>query len=130
MFTYSPVRPTIPVVDYERAKRFYRDVLGLKVHYEDNAPGAVLQAGEATVLYIYQRAPTKADHTVAEFSVQDVRDAVNELRSLGVHVEDYDLPGLRTIDGVYTMSGPDGESHAAWFKDTEGNILAVTDGAW
>ncbi len=119
----ATVHPTLPVVDLERAKKFYEGTLGLKVILEDPSPGALLQAEEGTTLYIYQRAATKADHTAASFTVKDVEATVKGLKAKGVVFEDVDVPGLKTVDGVFTM----GDIKGAWFKDTEGNILAVTN---
>ncbi|MFC1871638.1 VOC family protein, partial [Chloroflexota bacterium] len=114
----------LPVVDIKRATGFYQDKLGLKVVREDPGPGALFQAGNGTHIYLYQREPTKADHTVASFSVTDVETEVRELKEKGVKFEDLDIPsmGLKTVQGIATMGG----MKAAWFKDTEGNILGVT----
>ena len=123
MLTNAKVHPTLPVVDLVRAKRFYEGTLGLKVIQEDPSPGAILKAGEGTQLYIYQRAATKADHTAASFEVQDVEATVKELKTKGVIFENIDTPDFKTVDGIATM----GEKKVAWFKDTEGNTLAVTN---
>jgi len=123
MLINAPVHPTLPVVDLNRAKKFYQEKLGLKVIMEDPSPGAVLQAGDGTFLYIFQRGATKADHTAASFTVKDVEATVKELKAKGVVFEDIDTPGFKTVDGIATM----GELKGAWFKDTEGNILAVTN---
>jgi len=123
MLTNAPVHPTLPVVDLERAKKFYEEKLGLKVIRTDPSPGAILQAGEGTNIYLYQRAATKADHTTASFIVTDVEATVKELKAKGVVFEEIDQPGFKTVDGIATMDGLKG----AWFKDTEGNILAVTN---
>jgi catechol 2,3-dioxygenase-like lactoylglutathione lyase family enzyme len=123
MLTNSPVYPTLPVVDLERAKNFYEEILGFKVIRTDPSPGAILQAGDGTSFYLYQRAATKADHTVASFTVSDVGATVNELKARGVVFEEVNAPGVKTIDGVATM----GELKAAWFKDTEGNLLSVAN---
>ena len=123
MLTNAPVHPTLPVVELNRAKKFYEEKLGLKVVREDPSPGAILQAGDDTFLYIFQREATKADHTAASFTVEDVEAAVKELKAKGVVFEDIDTPGFKTVDGIATM----GELKGAWFKDTEGNILAVTN---
>lgn len=125
MLTNVPVRSTLPVVDLNRAKKFYEEKLGLKVVGEDPSPGAVLQAGGGTQLYIYQRAATKADHTAASFSVKDVEAEVKELMAKGVVFEEVSIPsmGVKTVDGVATF----GELKAAWFKDTEGNILGISN---
>lgn len=123
MLNNASVHPTLPVVDLQRAKKFYVEKLGLKVVKEDPSPGAIVQAGGGTHLYLYQKAATKADHTAASFTVKDVEGTVKALRGKGVVFEEYNLPGLKTVNGVATMDGVKG----AWFKDTEGNILAVTN---
>ena len=125
MLINAPVHATLPVVDLERARKFYEGKLGLKVIRTDPSPGAVLQAGEGTTLYIYQRAATKADHTAASFTVKDVEAEVKELKAKGVVFEEIEIPsmGIKTVDGIATM----GDMKGAWFKDTEGNILAVSN---
>ena len=125
MLINAPVHATLPVVDLERARKFYEGKLGLKVIRTDPSPGAVLQAGEGTTLYIYQRAATKADHTAASFTVKDVEAEVKELKAKGVVFEEIEIPsmGIKTVDGIATK----GELKAAWFKDTEGNILGVSN---
>ena len=92
---------------------------------EDPASGVLFQAGKGTYLYIYERAATKAEHTVASFYVDDVETMVKELQAKGVIFEYIELPslGVTTVDGVATM----GEMKAAWFKDTEGNILGISN---
>lgn len=124
MLTNATVHPTLPVVDLGRAQKFYEDKLGLKVIQTDPSPGALLQAGGGTGIYIYQRAATKADHTAAAFKVQDVEATVKELKAKGVVFEEVEIPGMgKTVDGVATF----GDMKAAWFKDTEGNMLAITN---
>lgn len=125
MLSDVALHPTIPAVDIERARKFYEGKLGLRVVKTDPSPGITLEAGEGTILYIYQREVTKADHTVVSFTVEDVEDQVSELKDKGVVFEDVELPdmGIKTVDGIATM----GDMKGAWFKDTEGNILAVTN---
>jgi predicted enzyme related to lactoylglutathione lyase len=126
MLTNRAVTPTIPVVDLGRARSFYERTLGLKVSREDGSMGLMLDAGDCTKLYLYKRAATRADHTVASFEVDDIEAEVKELRRKGVVFEEYDIPemGLKTVNGIAAMNG----EKAAWFKDTEGNILAL--GQW
>jgi predicted enzyme related to lactoylglutathione lyase len=123
MLSNAPIHPTLPAVDLGRAKKFYVETLGLKVVREDPSPGAILQAGEGTTVYIYQRGATKADHTVASFTVDDVAAAVDGLKAKGVVFEEYDIPemGLKTINGIASM----GDMKIAFFKDSEGNILGL-----
>ena len=117
----APIHPTLPAVDLERALKFYEGTLGVKVLQKDPSPGAMVEAGEGTTFYIYQRAATKADHTVASFTVEDVEATVKELRGKGVEFLDLDQPGIKTVDGIASFDGV----RVAWFKDTEGNILAL-----
>lgn len=123
MLTNAMVAPNLPAVDIKRARKFYTEKLGLQVVKEDPSPGIMLKAGEGTMLYVYQRAATKADHTAASFKVDNVEAEVKELKAKGIKFEEYDLPrmGIKTVNGIATM----GDMKSAWFKDTEGNILAV-----
>jgi catechol 2,3-dioxygenase-like lactoylglutathione lyase family enzyme len=123
MLTNAMVAPNLPAVDIKRARKFYTEKLGLQVVKEDASPGIMLKAGEGTMLYVYQRAATKADHTAASFKVDNVEAEVKELIAKGIKFEEYDLPkmGIKTVNGVATM----GDMKSAWFKDTEGNILAI-----
>ena len=67
--------------------------------------------------------PTAGDaqHTLASWEVSDVRAAVDQLRSRGVRFEDYDLPQVKTEDGIATA----GDYQKAWFRDPDGNILRI-----
>lgn len=126
MLTTSPIRPTIPVVDLNRAKRFYETMLGLKPVSNDNnndaASGmAIFECGNSTLIELYQRGPSKADHTVATFEVSNIEEEVNTLRGKGVNFEEYDMPEIKTQNGIATQ----GSVKAAWFKDSEGNILCI-----
>ena len=122
MLSKAMVAPTLPAVDLKRARKFYEEKLGLKVVMEDPSPGIMLQCGQGTMLYVYQRSATKADHTVASFKVDDIETEARELKARGVKFEDIDLPNLKTVNGIATM----GNIKGAWFKDPEGNILAIT----
>jgi len=120
MLSQYPLSATAPTTDVDRARKFYVEKLGLKEKFADEA-GVLFEAGEDTCIYLYKRGPTKADHTIATFSVKDVEGEVSELRSRGVAFEDYDMPGLKTENGIATW----GEDKAAWFKDPDGNILGL-----
>ena len=111
---------TIPAKDLDGTRRFYEDVLGAQVLMED--PGGILyRSGDSTFsLYPTEYAGTAA-HTLGSFAVADVEKAVADLRAKGVTFEEYDLPGMKTVDGIAELVGFKG----AWFKDPEGNILAV-----
>jgi catechol 2,3-dioxygenase-like lactoylglutathione lyase family enzyme len=123
MLTNSPVRPTIPVVDMDRAREFYQTKLGLKpVPTSSTTLGiAIFECGNGTSMELYQRGPSKADHTIATFEVFEIEGVVNSLREKGVIFDEYDLPGIKTQNGIATQ----GSFKAAWFKDSEGNILCL-----
>lgn len=116
----APIAVTLPVVDMDRAKKFYETKLGL-TPYEETTGGMMYEAGKGQRILLYQREPTKADHTVMGFEVDDVEKEVKELRDKGVVFEEYDLPNLKTVNYIATV----GKWKAAWFKDTEGNILSI-----
>jgi catechol 2,3-dioxygenase-like lactoylglutathione lyase family enzyme len=125
MLNQFPIHPTISVTDLEKAKSFYGETLGLKSKGEIADGHIQYEAGNGTVLLVFKRKnPPKAENTVASFWVDDVESVVKELRERGVKFEELDSPELKTVDGVATM----GEVKAAWFKDPEGNILAVSSG--
>ncbi|HEX5976109.1 MAG TPA: VOC family protein [Nitrososphaeraceae archaeon] len=124
MLTNSPIRPTIPVVDLNRAKRFYETTLGLKPvpKNNDTTSGIVIfECGNSTLIELYQRGPSKGDHTVATFEVSNIEEEVNMLRGKGVNFEEYNMPEIKTQNGIATQ----GSVKAAWFKDSEGNILCI-----
>ncbi len=118
----SKIVPTLPAVDIKRAERFYSNSLNCKVTSEDPGPGASLECPGGQI-YLYQRAPTKADHTVVSFETDDLDNDVKDLRDKGIRFEDYDIPemNLKTVNGIAEM----GDMRTAWFKDSEGNILAI-----
>lgn len=121
MLSQARVTTILPVVDAERARDFYGRVLGL----EDLGPSGdgkfqfALSSG--TLALLQKPEPTKAEHTAISFEVADATEAVRMLSERGVVFEEYDLPGLKTVDKVCIL----GSEKAAWFKDTEGNILCV-----
>jgi catechol 2,3-dioxygenase-like lactoylglutathione lyase family enzyme len=112
----------LPVLDLERARRFYAEVLGLP-EVGRTGDGKILFGGSGGgLLALLPRAePTRAEHTAVSFEVPDAAAAVHALRERGVVFEEYDLPGLRTTDSLCVL----GSERAAWFKDPEGNLLCV-----
>jgi predicted enzyme related to lactoylglutathione lyase len=122
MLSQMPVSAVLPAQDIKRAVKFYQDKLGLKV--KDTGPNGEtsLEAGRGTTILLYERPAVKVEHTQAGFWVKDLEAEMKELRGKGVVFEEYDFPGLKTVNGVAT----EGEVKSAWLKDTEGNILALT----
>ncbi len=124
MLTNASVYPTIPVTDMNRAKDFYTNTLGLKLDDKSEPAGVVFKAGN-TKLYIYQRGPSRADHTLASFDVDNLEQTINELSQKGIVFEQYDIPemGLKTDEKGIAVQG---SVKGAWFKDPDGNILAIS----
>lgn len=120
--TDSWVMPVLAVDDLERATSFYRDKLGLSVRsLPDDPETAVVEVGHGYLL-LYKSGFRRGETTAASFMVTDVERTVDELRGRGVTFEEYDQPGLKTERGIATS----GDMKTAWFKDSEGNIIAVS----
>ena len=114
--------PTIPARDLARARAWYADKLGLTTGQEE--PEALLYRSGEDRLFLLFSSPGAgtAQHQLAAWVVEDLEAEVAELRGRGVEFEEYDQPGLRTVDGIAVT--PVGK--AAWFKDSEGNMLTLT----
>ena len=112
---------TLAVSDLERAKTWYAEKLGLTPASED--PGGVRyeSGGSAFTLFPTPYAGT-AKNTVMEWTVDDVEKEVTELKGRGVSFDTFEMEGIEWSGDIATM----GDSKAAWFKDSEGNILAIT----
>jgi catechol 2,3-dioxygenase-like lactoylglutathione lyase family enzyme len=129
MLQGSDVSARIPALDLERAKRFYADILGLTPS-EERPGGARYRCGSGWFSLFSSSGAASGDHTQLAWEVQDIETAVRELRSRGVVFEEYDLPGLKTVNGIaevagnYPSTGGLGE-RGAWFRDSEGNLLAI-----
>jgi predicted enzyme related to lactoylglutathione lyase len=122
MLSKAPIIPYIPVSDVPRARKFYEQTLGLKMK-EENPEGVFYECGKGSVVFMYRSAGAGSSKaSVVFWDVADLDAEVAELRSKGVKLEDYDMPGVKTVNGIATSSG----NKAAWFKDPDGNILAMS----
>jgi len=121
---HAPVSAMLAEDDIEAARRFWRETIGvIEVGYDDRAKVATYRVGQGTLFGIYQHAGgSKADHTQLVFEVEDVDGTVQDLRQRGITFEDYDMPGLKTQNGIADWG--DGNK-GAWFKDPGGNIINV-----
>jgi catechol 2,3-dioxygenase-like lactoylglutathione lyase family enzyme len=123
MLNEHPVHATIPCADFERAKAWYREKLGMTPTEEDLG-GAYYQCGDGTSFGLF---PTPyagtAKNTQMEWSVPDIAATVAELRGNGVSFERFDMPDVEW-DGDIAVMGP---FKAAWMKDSEGNTLGITE---
>jgi catechol 2,3-dioxygenase-like lactoylglutathione lyase family enzyme len=122
MLQNSPMYAYLPAKDVARARRFYEEKLGFRAR-EEIAGGVVYEFAGGTSCFLYPT-PNAGTNTASQafWQVRDVAAEVAELRNKGVQFEEYDLPGMK--DGIMR----DGDNVAAWFKDTEGNILAIIQG--
>lgn len=126
MLDQMPLFANVPAKDFERAKRWYQEKLGLTPAVDMGPGGAVYAPGGVTFLLYQTEFAGTGKHTIGTFVVGDIDKAVAELRAKGVVFEDYAMgeKGPNTVDGIDRGAGDGGG--AAWFKDSEDNILAVT----
>ena len=111
----------LPVKDLERARRFYEDTLGLQAG-ESKPDGKLVYRCAGTEIALFAKPEgTQAKHPVLGFRDDDIHRRIAELERRGVRFADYDLPGLKTVEHVCVL----GAEKAAWFEDTEGNILCL-----
>lgn len=128
MLDRSNVSTRLPARDLNRARSFYSEKLGLEPVEE--RPGGLLYRCGSGYFALFQSAGAAAGtHTQMAWEVADIAATVAALRSRGVVFDEVDLPGLRTVDGIATISGNypskgSGEK-GAWFRDSEGNLLGI-----
>jgi catechol 2,3-dioxygenase-like lactoylglutathione lyase family enzyme len=120
MLDSANVYATIPAQDLERARSFYADKLGLQPA-EERPEGLRYTCGDGSFLLFQSSGEASGSHTQLGWDVDDIEAAVATLRENGVVFEEYDLPGFKTVDGIADIAGERG----AWFKDSEGNLLAI-----
>jgi predicted enzyme related to lactoylglutathione lyase len=125
MLQKFPLYAYIPAQDVDRARRFYEDRVGLTPKQEI-AGGVVYEFGAGTACFLYptpNAGTSKASQ--AFWQVDDIEHEVTELKRRGVTFEQYDVPDMDVEGSIYTGGG----ARAAWFKDSEGNILALIQDA-
>jgi predicted enzyme related to lactoylglutathione lyase len=123
--TDAPLNASVPAHDIERAMRWYDEKLGVKPALDIGAGGQLYSTGGTNwVIYQTPNAGT-GKHTIASWVVPDIEATVKELRANGVQFEDYAMgdEGPTTENGI--ARNPSGGA-AAWFTDSEGNILVIT----
>jgi catechol 2,3-dioxygenase-like lactoylglutathione lyase family enzyme len=128
MLNARSVATRLPAQDLNRARAFYAEKLGLEPSEE--RPGGLLYRCAGAEFGVFQSAgASPGTFTQMGWTVDDIDATVAELRSRGVVFEEYDLPGLTTVDGIAEIAGNypskgSGE-RAAWFRDSEGNMLGI-----
>src|SRR5882724_11016324 len=129
MLKRSDVSARLPAQDLSRAKAFYADKLGL-TPIEERPGGLRYQCGNGFFSLFESAGKPSGAHTQMAWEVADIQATVSELRARGVVFEEYDLLGLKTVNGIaevtgnYPSCGGRGEK-AAWFKDSEGNVQGI-----
>jgi catechol 2,3-dioxygenase-like lactoylglutathione lyase family enzyme len=119
----AKIRAVLSTRDPKRSREFYESRLGLRVGDTNDERGETYYEGaDSTQLLVYAReAAPKAENTAAAFEVVDLDKVITALRANGVRFEEYDMPGLKTVNGVVDMDGWRG----AFLKDPDGNILGI-----
>lgn len=120
MFENSIAMATLPASDIERARRFWHDVFGLDPVRSDPGGDNYVIGGIGVLVYESQFAGTNKA-TAFSILTDDLDRDMTALRVKGVTFHDYDLPDIKTENGVVDMDGERG----AWFDDSEGNIIAL-----
>ncbi len=124
MLKNAEIAAIVPVSDVERAIAFYGDTLGLPLQVRrDDLPQnreAEFRAGDGTLVVYESVGAGQSRHTVAGFRVDDLDATVSSLRESGVVFEEYDLPDLKTENGIARI----GDLRAAWTRDPDGNVIA------
>ncbi|MGI9025308.1 MAG: VOC family protein [Burkholderiaceae bacterium] len=120
MLQNAPMYSYIPAKDVVRARKFYEEKLGFEPKLE-TAGGVVYEFGKGTACFLYP-APNAGTSQASQafWEVDDIEREVAELKARGVKFEKYDMPEMDAND-ISTAGG----ARAAWFKDTEGNIMAI-----
>ena len=123
MLSDTRVAAMVAVKDLEKAKPFYTDTLGLKILREE-PEGVEFECGGGSILVVYPSSfAGTAQNTVAGWETANIDAEIADLRGRGVTFEEYDMPGLKTENGIAKL----GTVRGAWFKDPDGNIFAITE---
>jgi catechol 2,3-dioxygenase-like lactoylglutathione lyase family enzyme len=128
MLKESSVATRLPARDLNRARKFYSDKLGLEP-IEQRAGGLRYRSGNTFFVLFESAGEASGSHTQMGWEVEDIEATVAALKARGVVFEEYDLPGLKTVNGIAEIAGnyPSkgvGEK-GSWFKDSEGNLLGI-----
>jgi catechol 2,3-dioxygenase-like lactoylglutathione lyase family enzyme len=121
VLSQSPIIAYVPVSDLARARKFYEEKLGFTA-LESSDVGVMYESGKGTRFFAYKSAGAGTNEASTAFwDVPNLEAEVADLKKRGVVFEEYDNPGYKTVNSIATGGGV----KSAWFKDSEGNILAV-----
>ena len=121
MLANQPIDPMILATDLAVAREFYGERIGLELLLESDDFLTFGCGGDSRLVVTRSSSGTTEAQTKASWRVSDLSTEVAELRSRGVEVEEYDGPGLKTVDGVADV----GFALAAWLVDPHGNSLGL-----
>jgi catechol 2,3-dioxygenase-like lactoylglutathione lyase family enzyme len=122
MLKDSKLIATISTADIAASRKFYSETLGLpSVFSMDDIEGYLLPDGSALTVYVRPN-HVPPENTAVTFLVGDIDAEMADLRNRGVTFEEYDMPGLKTQNGVASFSD---DTKTSWFKDPAGNILSL-----
>jgi catechol 2,3-dioxygenase-like lactoylglutathione lyase family enzyme len=120
MLANAPVRMSIPAADMTRARQFYAEKLGLTPVHEFET-GMVYRCAGTYFTVVVSDAAGQASYSLMTWVVEDIASAMTTLRASSIVFEEFDFPWLKTVHGVAYL----GDDRVAWFKDSEGNLLAL-----
>ena len=122
MLTNSHLTTILPVVQVDRARKFYEDKLGLQPEGSHADGSFWMRTSDGGTVALIPRPDRKAaEYTALSFEVGNLEGEIRDLEGRGVTFEDYDMPGLKTVNHIFRAE----DEQCAWFTDTEGNILCL-----
>jgi catechol 2,3-dioxygenase-like lactoylglutathione lyase family enzyme len=128
MLENSKVSTRLPAQNLERAKAFYAEKLGLQP-VEERPGGLKYRCASGSFSVFQSTGQASGEHTQMAWEVDDIEASVEQLRRRGVAFEEYNLPELKTVNGIAEIQGNypsrGTAEKGAWFKDSEGNLLAI-----
>ena len=123
MIANNRISAVLVSTDLARSQEFYENKVGLKLSPETIKNHLLFECGNGTTLLIYGRGSgNSADHTQVRFWSSAVDKDVAELVARGIEFEEYDMGAFKTVDHVVTSPGI---GRSAWFKDPDGNTIAI-----
>ena len=123
MFANTAFRPSLPAADLDRARAWYKEVLGVEPTEADPMGNLWYEAGGAQFLVYQSEFAGSNKATAVTLQPDDFDAAIAHLRGKGVEFQEFEYEDFATVDGI--LSAPNGD-RAAWFSDSEGNIIAVS----
>ncbi|MBA3901601.1 MAG: VOC family protein [Bacteroidetes bacterium] len=122
MLKTSAVTTILPVSDLERASDFYENILGLLPKGHTPEGNLLYSFGEGFFIALSKHPDDVfTEYTALSFEVEDLDEAIAELKEKGISFIKYPVPDAKSKGIVYEMQG----EKAAWFKDTEGNVISI-----